>query len=496
MAFCEDCGSPLTPGILFCENCGAKIVNNSAFSNSSKHESEAAETGIIYTDLSKLSTQTEITKDELSSIINSFIEDTLQRNVGYQLYDVDGKNLGSDIAQHVEEVKKIVEENHPDYLLILGSSSVIPSIVWANMASDKETDSDVSSDLCYATLDTATPFSKQSYDFDSCLKVGRLPNIDFKKYFENLRDFCGKAGDVKTFGESAEVWTKETQNAYGKIKNGPAVINCPDVQVSELVAKIPSETNLFLFNLHGSNNTGDWYGQRDSSYPIAVSPATLKNHETPYYLAVEACYGAAYEGRSFEKSILLSCLNGKCLSFMGSSRIAFGTAAPLGSCADVICEEHLQNLKKGLSAGESLNLARKELCRKSTSPNSIKTLAEFSLYGDPSARMNGMPKPKRTVFKSREKGSFPRGIKIPMPDVRGAVRLELEIVDQKIRETAESFVYLNHKDLIGVKPRFYKYSEFNSEIDAVFTKKNEIGVKIVSLSVTPSGQIKQMLESK
>ena len=111
MAFCEDCGSPLTPGVLFCENCGAKIVNNSAFSNSSKHESEAVEAGIIYTDLSKLSTQTEISKDELSSIINSFIEDTLQRNVGYQLYDVDGKNLGSDVAQHVEEVKKIVEEN-------------------------------------------------------------------------------------------------------------------------------------------------------------------------------------------------------------------------------------------------------------------------------------------------------------------------------------------------------------------------------------------------
>lgn len=142
-------------------------------------------------------------------------------------------------------------------------SFVVPSIVWANMASDKESDSDVSSDLCYATLDTATPFNKQTYDFDSCLKVGRLPNIDFKKYFENLRDFCGKAGDVKTFGE-----------------------------------------------------------------------------------------------------------------------------------------------------------------------------------------------------------------------------------------TAESFVYSNHKDLIGVKPRFYKYSEFNSEIDAVFTKKNEIGVKIVSLSVTPSAQIRQMLESK
>ena len=25
MAFCEDCGSPLSEGVAFCENCGAKI---------------------------------------------------------------------------------------------------------------------------------------------------------------------------------------------------------------------------------------------------------------------------------------------------------------------------------------------------------------------------------------------------------------------------------------------------------------------------------------
>lgn len=25
MAFCEDCGSPLSEGVAFCENCGAKL---------------------------------------------------------------------------------------------------------------------------------------------------------------------------------------------------------------------------------------------------------------------------------------------------------------------------------------------------------------------------------------------------------------------------------------------------------------------------------------
>ena len=37
MAFCEDCGSPLSEGVAFCENCGAKISStNNVISNHSK----------------------------------------------------------------------------------------------------------------------------------------------------------------------------------------------------------------------------------------------------------------------------------------------------------------------------------------------------------------------------------------------------------------------------------------------------------------------------
>ena len=35
MAFCEDCGSPLSEGVAFCENCGAKVVIKSFFCCSS-----------------------------------------------------------------------------------------------------------------------------------------------------------------------------------------------------------------------------------------------------------------------------------------------------------------------------------------------------------------------------------------------------------------------------------------------------------------------------
>ena len=63
MAFCEDCGAPLSPGVLFCENCGAKISNPevSDFSSESK---EVWETGIIYTNLSLLEKNSEKSKSK------------------------------------------------------------------------------------------------------------------------------------------------------------------------------------------------------------------------------------------------------------------------------------------------------------------------------------------------------------------------------------------------------------------------------------------------
>jgi len=330
------------------------------------------------------------------------------------------------------------------------------------------------------------------------LRVGRLPNIDFENYFANLKEGCGKIETISTFAESAEVWVEETIDIYSHIKSGPNVHTSPEHTTETTKSTISSSgnSNLFLFNLHGSDQTEYWYGQRGGSYPEAVAPDTFDGLEKPYFLAVEACYGAVYEDREIDKSILLSSLSGKCISFLGSSRIAFGTPRAPGSCADVICGEYLKNLKEGMSAGDALGKARNELMEDDDAEE-IKTLAEFSLYGDPSARMFGEPKPTKTsLFSKNTTQAFSKGIRIPLPNIRKAIRLELTNVEEKIAQIVQESVYKQYSELEGVVPKFFKNQNETDKYHAVFEKSNVIGKKIVSVSFGKNGQIKSIKESK
>ncbi len=499
MAFCEDCGSPLTPGVIFCENCGAKI--SSAKIDETGSGRKITEHGIIYTNLKLLSEKSGKPAEELKSIVAGFISDTENRGVGYELVDVSEKlSEAGKVREHIEIIKPLVEKKHPKYLFILGSYNVIPSITWENFASDRSSDSDVTSDLPFATLDATSPFDGTDYDFDDCLRVGRLPTVDFENYFANLNAVCGKVEQIKTFSLSAEVWQNETKDIYKDFAAGPAVMTSPEVSMNSVQNVLPSDSNLLLFNLHGSRQTEYWYGQRGSSYPEAMSHNSLDGISSPYFLAVEACYGAYYEGRTKENSVLLNALNGKCVTFLGSSRIAFGTPSPKGSCADVICGEFLKGLKENMSAGDALNKARKVLQNGRCSAEDIKTLAEFALYGDPSARMKGEPAKGKGLFGGKlfgqdSTGSFAKGIRIQLPDVRNAVRLELTEVDKKIEQTVESFVHSKHSDLMNLKPRYYRNSR-TQDLNAVFESPCDIGMKIVNVQLDRNGQIQQMIESK
>ena len=227
MAFCEDCGSPLSEGVAFCENCGAKISStNNVISN---HSKEIVETGIIYTNLSLLAEKLNTSISSLTSVIENFIKSASNRGIGYTLKDVsDSFSTVGSVENHIRIIKSTVQELKPKYLFILGSSNVIPSIIWENKASDCGSGADVSSDLPYATLDTTSPFEGQEYDFEDTLRVGRLPNIDFENYFANLKEGCGKIETISTFAESAEVWVEETIDIYSHIKSGPNVHTSPE----------------------------------------------------------------------------------------------------------------------------------------------------------------------------------------------------------------------------------------------------------------------------
>ena len=517
--FCEDCGSPLSPGMAFCENCGAKIdteesaapapgsliqaVKDSARppltqTGMSSPMPAGSEQGIIYTNLKLLCAQLPAEESAVRQLLDGFIADASARGISYTLMDVSPRFSGTGtVAEHVAVIRGEVEKSHAKYLLILGSSSVIPTMVWTNEAGDKLSDKDVASDLPYSTLDTASPFGGQRYDFDEVLRTGRLPNVSLATYFNSLKAGCGMAESVESFAMSTEDWKNETQDIYKNI-SAQDVLTSPECKRNDVTSMIPAGTNVFLFNLHGSNWTEFWYGQRGSSYPEALAPTSFGGMAKPYFVTVEACYGAAYEGRKADKSVLLSALGGKCISFLGSSRIAFGSPSAPGCCADIICCEHLKGICSGMTAGDSLALARKTLMKDDADAETIKTLAEFSLYGDPSARLLGTGA-RKSFFASRTADkSFAKGIRIPQPDVRRAVRTELCAVEKRISDAVEAAVYGKYPELAGCKAQFWRNAN-SGAVSAVFSKQQgqESPVaQIVAVSLGAGGQIQKIMESK
>ena len=65
---------------------------------------------------------------------------------------------------------------------------------------------------------------------------------------------------------------------------------------------------------------------------------------------------------------------------LGSSKIAYGTSNPPGSCADFVIGEFLKQIKNGVLAGDAHVFGIKRLVQESYDfdDSEIKTVAEFS----------------------------------------------------------------------------------------------------------------------
>lgn len=482
MAFCEQCGATLSPGLRFCEECGAAVEceeehkasedSTSAIAGTSndifksvdweKSWSKVAasvagdELGLIITRecalLDQIGKHDAKMESAYNGMINAYVAAAKKRGVSYYYLNLDDcafyKGNG-DIGSVVGALKKVIDIARPKYLMILGNEEVIDVARWKNLASDG--DEIVESDLCYSTLDLNTPWDGQEYDFSQIMRVGRIPSFEgeglesFSRYFEDAAKYIGGMKDVVPYGLSALVWEDESNDEYKEVTKGK-VDASPSVTKNDVDKRIPSRANLLFFNLHGSDNTEFWYGQEGHSYPEAFAPSVLDGLVNPYFIGVEACYGAKYiGGLSPTKSIVMMALRNKCMALLGSSKIAFGTSRPKGSCADIVVGDYIKYLVKGYSAGDAHIEGLKRLAadRASMDDADVKTLAEFAIYGDPSARMGenncavGM-KSLITGF-----GGAPKGLHIPMPDVRCAVQMALAEVDAKIEAVIDDYVLQN-----------------------------------------------------
>ena len=519
--FCEECGAQLEAGARFCENCGAQIDQAASGAGSApepvaepvavpaKKAGGGAESGVIVTRLSALAEQLNCSSQELSDKIAEYVAFKKERGVDYSLIDL--QNSGPSVDSVISALKEKLEANPFKYVFILGNEEIINVAKWENKSEDS--DPLVPSDFAYTSLSSSSPWDGVDMGIDKMLCVGRLPSYageslsKFASYFENAMKADGAFSSLKYYGLSAKVWGNESAYEFKKFSSR-AVDVSPNVTCEDVGQRINGDENILFFNLHGSDETKYWYGQEDSSYPEAFAPENLDAVKTPFFLGVEACYGARYAGNLDEsQSVIVKAMQSGCLAALGSSMIAYGTPEPNGSCADFIIGEYLKEICLGSSAGDAHLAGIDRLFSESDdfSDTETKTLAEFSLYGDPSASTgkSSAGASLKTAFSSplisASLASFAKkkaaGRYVSLPDIRAAVQMNLAQVDEKIAQMINKHVYSFYKELEGVEAKTFRFSS-KDLWQSIYQKKINAINKTVKVYYDSAGRIKKELESK
>ena len=541
MAFCENCGNKLNDEDAFCENCGEKVISskcnldeivdeaysergrdNSIFSLFQSRDwktlwkdvcsgAKDCEIGIIITrEKSLLKELQQCSQADLHTTISSFIQSRRTQGILYYYLDLDNCAItpfsSSTCSHTIDILSEIAKELPPKYIFILGNEKIINVMSWEDKTKD---DDDIESDFCYTTLDQRSPWERKKYDFPNMFRVGRLPIYhnesfeEFKTYFDSVMSVADGLGCKENYGLSALVWQKESDHEYNTFANGNVDVS-PDITLSNVSNRFSKNTNTFYFNLHGSNQTEYWYGQQGKSYPQAFAPNILNGMSTPFILAVEACYGARYTGGlTAQNSILLNAMVHKCISFLGSSRIAYGRPSPPGSCADDIVGEFLRQVSSGESVGDAFIAGMKKIVSSSNTLDDaeVKTIAEFNLYGDPSISINNSMQKTFDKHHSKILSKIHDRVRVSLPDIRTPVRMELAKVNAQIEQMIDDFVFSTYFDGIdsklsmNIQQKVFRLPELNLN-QKVFTQKLDHFSQIIKVYFDDAGEIKKVYESK
>ncbi|VVB96651.1 Uncharacterised protein [uncultured archaeon] len=304
----------------------------------------------------------------------------------FELNPVDPKDANK-IKELLDDLdRKLV----PSTFLILGGHSIIPFHIIDNPCGN-DGDSQVYSDNPYASRNEDILIPERS--------LGRLPddsstNVTFLiSLLETITSRIKKA-KKSSFGLSAKVWKEASEYVYDAIKYGQELKLSPPVLSNNLKIDWINDKGYFYFNLHGSEETPNWYGQENSRYPVAFSPDNLANTNVENaVICTEACYGANIIDKSVDEAISLKFLERKAACFVGSTKIAYGPSEPPSTDADLIVLKFYEHIKEGLTFGEAFIRAKKDFADETIrrlgylDETGKKTLLEFVMFADPALKM-------------------------------------------------------------------------------------------------------------
>jgi hypothetical protein len=322
------------------------------------------------------------------------------------------KNLISDIDAALFKSGEMIGA-----LLIVGGNKVVPFHHLPNPVDDF--DRDVPSDNPYACSD-------ENY-FIQNWPVGRLPGgqgddvelliqhlegiIEQRKsetihpsILERLLAFLKKIIPSKyhklSFGYSAEIWRRAANAVFRPIGKPHDLVISPPVEADHISKQNGKITDLAYYNLHGLEDSANWYGQRDPietfdgpDYPIALRPQDIINHgRAPKIVFAESCFGANIIGKNSNDAICLKFLASGTRALVGSTCTSYGAINSPLIAADLLGKAFWRYLLDGYTAGEALRRAKIYLVKEMQKRQGFldgedqKTLISFVLYGDPLAQ--------------------------------------------------------------------------------------------------------------
>ena len=353
----------------------------------------------------------------------SFLPDDENNMLPYGLEAVDGtdpwqiKLALQDLADYLQEHDKKIGA-----VLIVGGDEIVPFHHLPNPTDDA--DSEVLSDNPYASDD--------SNYFVPEWAVGRFPDekgndpslllkqlreaikwhqknaktktfsekvVDSLRIWDSISDFFQEITEKKiNYGYSTAIWQRSSISAFRPIGKANLLRITPPYNVNNLDTISLTEAEYAYFNLHGLDDSPNWYGQKDISdtdstspdYPVAFQPSQIDSQAAnPKVVLSEACYGSYIIGKTNSDALSLRFLTSGCRAFVGSTCIAYGSVYPPLIGADQFAYLFWSLIERSYSVGDAfvrgkLNLVKSILRRQGyLDGEDQKTLLSFMLYGDP-----------------------------------------------------------------------------------------------------------------
>ncbi len=199
------------------------------------------------------------------------------------------------------------------------------------------------------------------------------------------------------YGYSTEIWQRSSISAFRPIGKANYIRTSPPYNTNNLDVLTIKEAEFAYFNLHGLDDSPNWYGQKDVSnsdnipdFPVAIQPSLIDPQATkPRIVFSEACYGAYIINKISDESLSLRFLTSSCRTFIGSTCIAYGSIYPPLIGADQFAYLFWNLIEKRYTVGDAyirakMNLMKSILRRQGyLDGEDQKTLLSFVMYGDP-----------------------------------------------------------------------------------------------------------------